>query len=140
MLEQEVIEPAGAEELTEEIAAPAEESTAPEVDYEQLAQRDVERLSEQFSELRDLKDISELENPLRYAALRDLGLSPEEAYLATTRKRARSDNRAHLYTSVPRTSSLPRGAISERELEAARDLFPGVSDADIRQLYKKVTK
>ena len=67
-----------------------------EIDYAALAKEDVKILSEEFSELEGLSDITELENPLRYAALRDLGLTPTEAYLATTRRKRERDNRAHL--------------------------------------------
>ena len=108
------------------------------VDYEALIREDTAVLREEFSERRDLKDITELENPLRYAALRDLGLSPVEAYLATARRTVR-DNRSHLY-SARTVSSSQKGVMPESELQAARDIFVGVSDADIRKLYRRVTK
>ncbi len=123
----------GAEVQTEDATA----DTAP--DYEAIVREDIAFLRSQFSELKDLQDISELENPLRYASLRDLGLSAEEAYLATTKKR-RVDNRSHLYPSVPRHSSVPDSSMSEGELISARELFPDISDREIRSLYKKVTK
>ena len=125
------------EEAAENMTADSNSEVAT-TDYAALAKSDAEYLSEHFPELSDIKDISELDNPLRYAALRDLGLTPEEAYLATA-KRKRQDNRAHLYTSVPRHTASPATGISERELIEARELFPGVSDAQIRKLYKKVT-
>ena len=114
--------------------APASEAAA--IDYADLAARDAAELRREFSELCDLKDICELENPLRYAALRDLGLSPAEAYLATTRVRKR-DNRAHLYATRAISSSTST-VMSEGELAAAREIFSGVSDSEIRSLYKRV--
>lgn len=114
--------------------APASEAAA--IDYADLAARDAAELRREFSELSDLKDICELENPLRYAALRDLGLSPAEAYLATTRVRKR-DNRAHLYATRAISSSTS-AVMSEGELAAAREIFSGVSDSEIRSLYKRV--
>ena len=108
-------------------------------DYAALAEEDLAALKNEFPELFSLKDISELENPLRYAALRDLGLSPTEAYLATTRKR-RPDNRAHLSSCVPRASSFMGANISEGEMRAARELFPEMSDGEIRKLYRRVKK
>ena len=125
------------EEAVESMTADSD-SEVTTTDYAELAKSDAEYLREHFAELSDIKDISELENPIRYAALRDLGLTPEEAYLATA-KRRRQDNRAHLYTSVPRHTASPTSGISERELIEARELFPGTSDAQIRKLYKKVT-
>lgn len=136
--EAEAEEPTEAEEGNA-VGKKDEKSDTPPVDYERLAEEDAAELRTLFPELDTLKSITELENPLRYAALRDLGLTPEEAYLATTRRK-RADNRSHLNASVPRHSSTPSSSMSEAELAAARELFPDISDAKIRSLYKKVTK
>ena len=109
------------------------------VDYGEIVRQDVAALSAEFSELRELTDITELENPIRYAALRDLGLTPAEAYLATTKSRRKADNRSHLF-AMPMVSSAPAGSMSERELEVAREIFTDISDAQIKKLYKKVTR
>ena len=74
----------------------------------------------------------------RYRELRALGLSGEEAYAATARKRPQADSRSHLSSLVGRGSSAPRGGMSEAELRTARDIFCGMSDAEIRRLYKRV--
>lgn len=133
-------------ELTEEDidTADAEQTTDSEkedveIDYAELVREDLRALKGAFPELATLRDISELENPLRYAALRDLGLSCEEAYLATTKRRVISDNRSHLLGGVPRAAKSPRGTMSDRELCGAREIFSDLSDAEIRNLYKKVT-
>lgn len=126
-------------EILSEEEAGTEEATQKLTDYAALAEEDLCALKNEFPELISLNDISELENPLRYAALRDLGLSPAEAYLATARKR-RADNRSHLNSSVPRASSFMGATISERELSAARELFPEMSDGEIRKLYRRVKK
>lgn len=123
-------------EEVEEESAVTEESES--VDYEEIVRKDTEILRREFPELRYLNDVTELENPLRYAALRDLGITPAEAYLATS-KRIGRDNRSHLY-SARTVASSQRGAMPESELMAAREIFVGVSDADIRKLYKRVTK
>ena len=115
------------------------EEKGDEVDYESIARDDIIALREEFRELRYVSDITELDNPLRYAALRDLGLSPKEAYLATQGARQRQDNRSHLYPA-PRVSSQGVGIMPERELEAAREIFSDISDAEIRKLYRKVTR
>lgn len=135
-------------DITEQKSAPEDEAQkegsdsisaqeAVSVDYEALVREDVAVLKAQFTELSELSDITELDNPLRYAALRDLGLSAEEAYLATRRRR--SDNRSHLVAthSVRATS---QNTMSDAELSAAREIFGDISDAQIRKLYKKVTK
>lgn len=142
--EEEIGTPTEADETEIEIPKsdePRESSSEIErsegTDYDALAKEDLRILKSEFPELNSLVDISELENPLRYAALRDLGLTPAEAYLATARKR-RGDNRSHLHSSVPKHSAFPGPGISESELTAAREIFPDMSDNEIRQLYRKV--
>ena len=39
----------------------------------------------------------------------------------------------------PAIAASNQGTISEKEMEAARDIFPDISDKEIRKLYKKVT-
>ncbi len=128
----------------EEIAftPPMQEETAdqePSKDYAAVVAADIAELSQEFVELKNLSDITELENPLRYAALRDLGLSAAEAYLATTKNRHKADNRSHLF-GMPMVSSVPSDSMPDRELEAAREIFADISDSQIRKLYKKVTR
>ena len=77
-------------------------------------------------------------NLARYRELRALGLSGEEAYAATAKKRVARDSRAHLSSSIGRGASMPRSGMPEQDLRAAREIFIGMSDAEIRQLYKKV--
>ena len=114
------------------------EAAGPHKDYAAIAEDDLRILKAEFEELSDISDITALPSPLRYAALRDLGLSPTEAYLATSAHRKR-DNRSHLVAT--RTVSVSKsGAMSEAELSAAREIFSGISDSEIRRLYKKVTK
>ena len=110
------------------------------IDYAELEKNDLAELSAIFPALRTKTSIAELDNPLRYAALRDLGLSPKEAYLATTEPIQREDNRSHLTSSVPHGAGSGSSAMSPRELDAARELFSGLSDREIRKLYNKVTK
>lgn len=131
----EITEPTQEEEgKSESIESAANE----EVDYAEIIKADTEALKARFPELSKISDVSELDNPLRYAALRDLGLTPEEAYLAT-RKRRMSDNRSHLYPS-PNVSKSESETMPESEMRSARELFSGLSDSEIRKLYRKVTK
>lgn len=121
-----------------------EESTETEevcgTDYDEMARQDIIALKAEFPELLALGDITELDNPLRYAALRDLGLTPREAYLATSKRTVRQDSRSHLSAAAPKSAGSPGGAMSRRELEGARELFADMSDTDIQKLYRKVTK
>ena len=109
------------------------------VDYEALIADDVEALKSEFPELKGITDITDLNNPLRYAALRDLGLSPAEAYMATAKRRTQ-DTRSHLRSAHGRNAAANIGMMSQYELTTARELFPGMSDSELQRLYKKVTK
>ena len=121
----------GTHEEREDIAEP---------DISRLVKEDINTLREVFEECaRGLYDISDLKNPERFAALRDLGLSAEEAYLATGGLARGYDNRGHLSGTIPARTrgslEIPRG-----EYEIARGIFSDMSDADIKRLYRKVTK
>ena len=107
------------------------------VDYEALIEEDLATLKSEFPELASLGSITDLDNPIRYAALRDLGLSPGEAYLATA-KRVKRDNRAHLTTAYGKNATPPASTMSQRELSEARELFGNLSDLEIQRLYKRV--
>ena len=110
-----------------------------EIDYEALIASDVATLKAEFSELAGIKDITDLANPLRYAALRDLGLSPVEAYMATAKRNTR-DTRSHLVSARGKSMTTDAGMMSQYELATARELFPGRSDSELQRLYKRVTK
>ncbi len=137
-----------AETFSEETAAPSEEILETEAeeaalaaeDYEKIAKEDLAALKAQFPALAGLASLGALPNPVRYAELRELGLSPAEAYLATGgAPRKRSDNRAHLQSAVPRIGALGSTTLSAEEMAEARRLFSDLDDAQIHRLFKKVT-
>ena len=107
-------------------------------EFEALAAVDLAELKSEFPELRRLSHIAELENGSRYAALRELGLTPREAYLATSR--GVPDGRAHLSPAMPKPAGVPERAMSSRLFREARELFSDMSDGEIRALYKRVTE
>jgi hypothetical protein len=136
------------EEINDEVEPSEEETeangketeTVGATDYDALAEADMKELKSLFPELHSADSIASLPNPVRYAALRDLGLSPREAYLATSEPQRRYDNRSHLTSVVPHGAGGGASVMSARELDEARALFSGLSDREIRRLYKKVTK
>ena len=73
----------------------------------------------------------------RYRELRALGLDTKEAYRATSIERSASTRR-HLSGAIGNAAAPNRKGISEQELRSARELFGGISDAEIRQLYNRV--
>lgn len=125
------------EEISEEI--PEYEETG-EVESDDPLSEDIQELRRDFPELSEIESVTELSNPIRYAALRDIGLSPAEAYILTSRAIPRQDNRAHLTSSVPKAAKSPDTGLGTREMEDLRQIFGDISDADIYKLYKKVTK
>ena len=127
------------EELTDEEDLSTPSDGINTRDYAEIAREDISELKMRFPELQNINDLTELKNPLRYAALRDLGLSAEEAYLATGGRAPTYDNRAHLTKSVPGGASLSR-EMSRGDYDMAREIFSELSDAEIRKLYRKVTK
>ena len=100
---------------------------------------DLDELKREFPELVATESFSDIEGAVRYGALRDLGLTPSEAYRATRKSAPRENTRAHLSPAVPRMAASPRTGISREELRVMRDVFGDMSDSDIRRLYKKVT-
>ncbi len=112
---------------------PAEQPSTTSV----LIDEDLEALKTNFDELGDIESITQLPNPTRYAALRDLGLSPDEAYLAT-RRVTKPNTKSHLTSSVPRAASSPYGAMTRQQLAEAREIFGNLSDTEIQRLYKRV--
>ena len=134
----EKLQPEAQKDDTPAIAEPIDEKSTP-TDYAEIARADLAALKAEFPELSEIEDISELNDPLRYAALRDLGLCAAEAYLATAKRAPKRDNRSHL-SAVRTVAYAQSGSMSESELMAAREIFSDISDAEIRKLYKKVNK
>ena len=126
--------PLQAEEKSESIAPPSDEP-----DYRALLEADMKEISSELFDGEAVK-LTDLKNPVRYGALRDLGLTPTEAYLASGGRKEKIDNRAHLQSSVPRRTSSSFSEIPPSDLNAARELFSDMNDSEIRALYKKVTQ
>lgn len=118
-------------EQTENIPAATERSAS------QIIMEDLEELIAEFPELSDLRDASELSDPIRYGKLRDLGLSPKEAYLATAGRKRIIDTRAHLSGAKPKPLNTPSN-ISAYAVRCVRELFDGISDEEIISLYRRV--
>ena len=78
----------------------------------------------------------------RYEELRALGLSPREAFLATSKKGEAhaADTRAHLGGSVPKRARPLATGMSAHELKCAKEIFGDMSDEELRSLYRRVTK
>lgn len=135
-IEEQTLHDGTVEEVSEEKEISDEEDFE---DTSVLLEEDISALKEEFPELSELSDIAALPNPTRYAALRDLGLTPREAYLATAPHK-KEDNRSHLRGGVPRAAKNPVSSMTRREWQTVRAIFEDMSDAEIEKLYRKVTK
>ena len=75
----------------------------------------------------------------RYKELRELGLSSKEAFLATSKRTAeRKDTLSHLGGSVPKRARPLDTGMTQAEMRSAREIFTGMSDEEIRALYRRV--
>ena len=119
---------------------PVAEPVESDVDYAAVLSADIDELKASFAELGTMQSIDELADPIRFGALRDLGLTAKEAYLASGGKKRTYDNRTHLFASVPASARSAVADISRQELDMAKSLFDGMSDSEIQKLYRKVTQ
>lgn len=133
---------AGAESGTGSAAGGSEDAdaTGAPVDYAALAARDLGEIKRLAPALAGLSHLAELPTALRYAALRDAGLSVEEAlhaachaYLAP---RA-ADNRAHLRSAVPIGAAGTPSRMTAAEMREARELFGDLTEGEIERLYAR---
>ena len=110
------------------------------IDYAALMEEDLLALRREIPSLSGLGSVLELDDPTRYAALRELGLSPREAYYATARRAdpppPSYDNRSHLRPSVGKVAQ-GGATMTASELHAARALFGDLSDAALHSLYRR---
>ena len=104
--------------------------------YRLRAEEDLLILQREFPEMRG-RSLADLPSPRRFGELRELGLSPREAYLATA-DRVSVGGKSHLRASRPTHSVSRAGTMTAAELRAASNLFPKLSGSEIVALYKRV--
>ena len=102
------------------------------------AEEDLRALEREFPEMRG-KSLADLPSPRRFGELRELGLSPREAYLATCDRRVTLGGKAHLRASQPTHSVSRTSTMTASELRQASNLFPKLSGREIVALYKRVS-
>ena len=127
-----------ATEHSDENAPPAEADTT--LDYAEMAREDLQVICALRPEYASCKHLSELPFAQRFAKLRELGLSAEEALGAVDRAAPRG-GKEHLRTVSPRAASERGQGMTVREMEAARELFGDrLSDREITELYRRVAR
>jgi hypothetical protein len=123
--------------------------TAAPTDYSEMATADLAEINRLYPSL-GITDLRTIDNAGRYGALRELGLSVEEAFNATNQSRIRAasahaprrgaDGKAHIKGDLPASGAAAKGfSLTAREMREARELFPGKSDKEITELYRSVS-
>jgi hypothetical protein len=120
------------------------------VKLDALKRADLAAVQAAYPEAKKYARVDDFPNFKRFAELRDMGASPEEAYMAThgsavvsTAVKATKQttlnhqNKDHLRSSAPKPAKDTSVKISRAELQDLRDLFPNMRDAEIIKLYKK---
>ncbi len=121
-----------ANDVTEEMTDGTDESAVPTDEPLPDFDEELEKMHEQMPELYGC-------NKERYSTLREIGLTAEEAYRATT-VAVKASGRAHLSDSTPIRARSPYAGMNRQTLESARALFDDMSDAELQGLYRRVTK
>lgn len=116
---------------------------------ERMVAKDMSELHSAFPETKDILKFEDIPNARRYAELRDLGLSVQEAYNAanpegrrtaianSVKQQTINASKSHLKSNVPIASKDTSVKITRAEMETMRDLFPDKSDKELVALYKK---
>ena len=137
-MEEEILLAEGTPEVEEAIPTP--EAQEGEDGEEISIADDLKELAAEFPRLGG-EDAQSLFDGERYKELRELGLSAREAFLATSKKAVEhKDTLSHLNGSVPRRARALDTGMSAGEMKSAREIFTGLSDEEIRALYRRVTK
>ena len=130
------------EEVPAEVPPVSAAEEAPEVapvDYAVMAEEDLKEIRRLDPAYAALTHLGELPHAMRFAQLRDLGLTVEEALAASNPRFGRFDGREHLRPPTGRAlTSAQEGMPGFRELEEARALFGDLDDRQIAALYRRV--
>lgn len=139
------------EEREKELRAQLEEERQRNIAFEAKAQSDLKELHLAYPETQKYKHVRELPAEIlqKFGKYRDLGLNAKEAYAAanpdgvradvaaSVKKQAMHDSKAHLQSTVPKSSKNDGVVMSKAELISWREMFPNMSDAEIKKLYKQ---
>ena len=135
----------GADETAADEAAPKEETEPSDDAYERQAEQDLLELKRIDPDAANYSHLGEMPGALRFAELRGLGLSVEEAYYAVRGAQVEKPlpdrgGRAHLHASVPGRAASGGVGMTVGEIENARRLFPGLPDREIASLWRRVNE
>lgn len=114
--------------------------------------KDLEAIQSAYPEAKKYTHLSQLPNWKKFGKLMEEGETAVEAFrqshpkdveasiAAGVRQSLLNDTKAHLHSSKPKPASGGAIHISKSEMDTYRDMFPDLSDAEIRKYYAKATK
>lgn len=117
---------------------------------EKMMAEDLAEIKAQIPGAAKYKSPTEFPAFRRFGELRDLGLSPVEAFRAShpndvaaavaATAKATADSKGHMTSVVPKGAKDTTVSIPKDELEMYRDMYPEMSDKELTALYKRATK
>lgn len=117
---------------------------------EKMMAEDLAAIKEQIPGAAKYKSPTEFPHFRRFGEMRDLGLSPVEAFRAShpddvasgvvATAKASADSKGHMTSAVPKGARDTSTTIPKGELEMYREMFPKASDKELTALYKRATK
>ncbi len=121
--------------------------------FEAQAAEDIKAIHAAFPEARKYKSLHELPNKLEFGRLMDAGKSVKQAFMMSHpdiaerqldtpgKKNNLAGTKSHITSSVPKGAKDTSVNISKAEMARLRETFgDDMSDADIKALYRKVSK
>lgn len=135
----------------EEYAKRIETERAQKASWEAQMQKDIDAIHEAFPATKKYKSLKELPNKEKFAALMDdktKNLTAVEAFAASHTDIVKAHSKApgrnsdlkgtkdHIKSNVPKGAKDTSTYISKGEMETYREMFPGLSDKEIKKLYK----
>lgn len=120
--------------------------------FEAKMAADLAEVHAAYPSTRGYTSVKQLPNFSEFARLRDLGVSPKQAYIAanpdavtaaaaeSARQRSMNDGKGHLKPAVRKSSKDNSLVLSKKDMAMYRDTFPHLSDKEILALYKQANK
>lgn len=127
-------------------AAEAEALLA-KMQFERLMAEDLAAIQKYYPQTTEYKSVTQIPNFKEFARLRDLGLSPKQAFAAANPEyiaassaqeaKGLGGTKSHIRSAVPQKRSGKSDIrISRSEMEQYREMFPGKTDKEILALYR----
>lgn len=122
--------------------------------FDEKIQADLISVQRAYPETRQYKSVFEFPNFEKFSNYRDLGLPPDEAYIAANSKEVMANvvgavqrheqnlsrTKEHLHSNVPAGAKDRSVSITKEEMSEYRDIFPNLSDKEIIALHKQTLK